>query len=280
MTTFLFWNLNEKPLGESLQRLVESHEVDVLMLAESSQVINNVPTHLEQLNGGWGRCEAFTPRAPRVTLWTRWPLQNVQARLDQPLGRWSISRLFPPNAPDILLVSVHLLSKREMEADEQADFCYELARDIREEEDIVGHRRTLVGGDFNLNPFEVDMIGAVQLHAEATRTVVEARESRKVQGSERFFFYNPMWNFLGDGHNHPGGSYFYEGSRPHRISWNVFDQFLLRPALLPCFELSNLEILTNNGQVSFLQEEHRKPGANGGSDHLPLLLKLDLSKLL
>ncbi len=35
MLTFLFWNVNKKPLQNLIAALVEEHRVDVLILAES-----------------------------------------------------------------------------------------------------------------------------------------------------------------------------------------------------------------------------------------------------
>ena len=35
MVTFLFWNLNQKPLQSAVAKLTLQHEVDVLMLVES-----------------------------------------------------------------------------------------------------------------------------------------------------------------------------------------------------------------------------------------------------
>jgi hypothetical protein len=34
--TFLFWNINRKPLGHLIAELVEEHQVDILLLAECS----------------------------------------------------------------------------------------------------------------------------------------------------------------------------------------------------------------------------------------------------
>jgi len=34
LTTFLFWNINRQPLQEQIANLVETHSVDVVMLAE------------------------------------------------------------------------------------------------------------------------------------------------------------------------------------------------------------------------------------------------------
>ena len=278
MTTFLFWNLNEKPLGELLLRLVELHRVDVLVLAEGESVFNEIP--LWPVRGrAWGLAETIQLSRQRLRIWSRWPQSMMQPRRDHPLGRWTIRQIYPSNSPDILLVGVHLLSKLETESVEQNDFCFELAHDIRREEDVAGHKRTLMIGDFNINPFEVGMISASQLHAEATRTIAE-KGSRTVQGIERSFFYNPMWNFFGDATDKPGGTYYYSGFRSHRVVWNMFDQVLLRPELLPSFTSENLQILTSDGINSFLDGPERQPGANNGSDHLPILLKLDLSQLL
>src|SRR5688572_32875155 len=47
MTTFLFWNLNRRPLLPLIRALVEEHGVDVLVLAES-QLLPEVL--LEELN--------------------------------------------------------------------------------------------------------------------------------------------------------------------------------------------------------------------------------------
>jgi hypothetical protein len=36
MPTFVFWNINEKPLAERIARIAVSHAVDVVVLAESA----------------------------------------------------------------------------------------------------------------------------------------------------------------------------------------------------------------------------------------------------
>jgi hypothetical protein len=47
MLTFLFWNLNGRPLEERVRRLAARHEVDVLILTECSTPI---VTMLQTLN--------------------------------------------------------------------------------------------------------------------------------------------------------------------------------------------------------------------------------------
>lgn len=61
-----------------------------------------------------------------------------------------------------------------------------------------------------------------------------------------------------------------------RFSWNMFDQVLIRPELLPYFRTKELEILTGDGETSFLTARSGVPGAQNGSDHLPIVFKLNL----
>jgi hypothetical protein len=74
--------------------------------------------------------------------------------------------------------------------------CTELARTIGDEERHAGHSRTIVVGDFNMNPFEKGLVGASGLRATMARTVAE-RASRVIQGKPYSFFYNPMWGAPG-----------------------------------------------------------------------------------
>ena len=59
-----------------------------------------------------------------------------------------------------------------------------------EQEQQAGHPRTVLVGDFNMNPFESGMVGAAALHSAMSRQVW-SRGSRTVKGHEYPFFYNP-----------------------------------------------------------------------------------------
>ncbi len=123
------------------------------------------------------------------------------------------------------------------------------------------------------------MISPTALNAESSRLVAQ-RRARNINGHSYPFFYNPMWNFFGDATNgtggtyFSGGTYFYSGSKRVRVSWNIFDQVLVRPALLPLFDTSELKILTGDGERSFLKR-NGTPDKTNVSDHLPILFKLN-----
>jgi hypothetical protein len=57
--------------------------------------------------------------------------------------------------------------------------------------------------------------------------------------------------------------------------WNMFDQVLLRPALLPCFDPAGLLVLDRIGENAVL---HAGRAAVSLSDHLPLVLDLAVEK--
>ena len=139
--------------------------------------------------------------------------------------------------------------------------------------DSYGHDRTLLVGDFNMNPFDYVMNMATGMNAMMTRKCVE-RGSRRLQKQDYPFFYNPMWAFFGDQSKGPAGTHFYRDASPITYFWNIFDQVLIRPALMDAFH-NDVEILTFDGEHSLLTKRGR-PSKARGSDHLPLLFRLEL----
>jgi hypothetical protein len=95
-----------------------------------------------------------------------------------------------------------------------------------------------------------------------------------VQGETRDYFYNPMWANFGDAGSTPPGTYFYDASgREVNYFWNMFDQILVRPALLPCLSTDSVSVVTEIEGDSLLDERGR-PDREIGSDHLPVVLRL------
>ncbi len=64
-----------------------------------------------------------------------------------------------PNA-EILLAVLHFQSQLAWTPDEQALQATVTQREISETEDAVGHQRTVLVGDLNMNPFDLGVTGA------------------------------------------------------------------------------------------------------------------------
>jgi hypothetical protein len=161
-----------------------------------------------------------------------------------------------------------------MEQDDRAALAGCTARLIAEVEQSAGHTRTLVIGDFNMNPFESGMVSSEGFHAILDRRIA-MRGHRTVQKRRRPFFYNPMWRFMNDDRAPACGSHFYQKSKPLCHFWNTFDQVLIRPDLLPVFDDAGLSLIDVIGGESLLDERGR-PNKLQHSDHLPIHLNLNL----
>jgi hypothetical protein len=281
MISFLFWNLmgnqaatwaaRSSALRTHLGRIVANFGVDVLLLAESAFDTSDV---LAALNGGGPDTFCYPPsNSRRIHLFTRLPEATVTDQFnDSSDGRLTIRRLTTSPTTDILLAALHFQSRMAWDALDQAMQTTVLQQDITDTEDVVGHQRTVLVGDLNMNPFDLGVVGAHALNAVMTRDLARG-EGRVMAGRPYRFFYNPMWGCFGDRTPGPAGTYFYSASRPGNHFWHLFDQVLLRPALMDA--LAELRILEEDGQESLLTDR-RRPRSSEVSDHLPVLFRLDL----
>lgn len=269
MTNFLFWNIGRKRLDAHVVALALEHEVDVLVLAESE-----IPpaTALMLLNADVTQYHFPFSLCDKVSIYTRFPASFIQPLFES--RRWTMRRVMLPGQTQILLAAVHMTDKRAWSEQDQVSECHELSAEIRRVEEQVGHSRTVLVGDLNMNPFEHGMVAANGLHAVSARQVA-SRQSRTVQDREYPFFYNPMWSLLGDATPGPPGTLYYPHSGHVSHFWNMFDQVLIRPDLMPLFRSPDLEILSSVGGTSLLNR-NGIPSATVGSDHLPILFKLSL----
>ena len=268
MLTFLFWNVMKRDIGDVVAEMVDTHAVDVVILAEPG------PSHagvLEAVNSVRPGFRLPFSTCDQIHLVANLPTGSVVA-LDE-TDRISARRLVLSGQEPILLVALHAISKLHASEASQQQAIAEVVRFVDRQEAREGHHRTILVGDFNMNPFEAGIIGAGGLHAVMTRE--RARKvSRTVAGSDYRFFYNPMWRCFGDGSPGPPGTCHYPRSEHVSYFWNVFDQILIRPDLLDNFGGESVTVLTHSGERSLL--------TSGGfpnhqfSDHLPLLFRLDV----
>jgi len=271
MVTFLFWNINKQSLSESIASLVDKHRVDILILAET-----NIPDMelTKLLNSQGGPVFSLAPPGlpSPLKIYSRFLSRFVKPVRDS--GGIAIRHLTPPIGRDMLLVAAHLPSKLHQSEQDQILDCTRFARIIEEAELEVGHTRTLVIGDFNMNPFESGIVGAEGIHAVSDRRIA-AKGTRKVRGEHKRFFYNPMWRYFGDIPPGPPGTYFYDTGTQVNLYWNIFDQVLIRPELLDAFSDEKIQIVTQADSKSLISYSGR-PNELVGSDHFPILLTLEL----
>jgi endonuclease/exonuclease/phosphatase family metal-dependent hydrolase len=270
MVTFLFWNLNQKSLEGRVAKLVEKYEVDIVILAECSISPQSMIDALHRRTGR--RFNSPSSKCEKIVIYTRFPEGFLDALCEG--KRFTIRRLTLPGLDEILIVATHFPSKLHWSREDQVLECAVLSDEIRLAEQKAGHSRTMLVGDLNMNPFEDGVVGAKGLHGVMTRQIA-AKQTRIVQEREYPFFYNPMWGRLGDETEGPPGTYYDQRSKPVCFFWNMFDQVLLRPELLPFFRNEEMKILTEDGDEPFVNQTGLLDDSIA-SDHLPILFRLNL----
>lgn len=269
MLRFFFWNIQKQPLEEEVAKVVVERHIDFILLAECTD-----PAHvLRRLHQAGLKNFNYhvNPTQAAVEIFSQLSLDRVI-----PLGDHSgltFRRVLPVIGQEVLLVGAHLPSKLHMSESNHMMLCTRIASRIQEYESLVGHSRTLLVGDLNMNPFEVGLVAANGLHAASSR-VVAKKNARTVQGESFRLFYNPMWSHLGDNNGRPAGTYYHDRSQFVEYFWHTLDQVLVRPDLVDEFAANELEIITRIGDRTLLDDRGR-PDRKQFSDHLPISFLLN-----
>jgi hypothetical protein len=203
----MFWNTKGALLYNEIGAICQDYDVDLAIFAESK--LDRMPL-LEALNLTGPRYFIELPvLGSRLQFFTRYPLEWIEPRYD---GRHASIRLLKhPLGEELLIVAVHLPSKLYQKDQDQEFHVRNLVDVISEQERNIGHNRTLVIGDFNMNPFENGMIVADGFHAVMDKNIAKFVDRRVDRKSYRLF-YNPMWSRLGDDSVGPCGTYYYNNS--------------------------------------------------------------------
>lgn len=269
----LFWNLNGRPLIPMIADLVSEHDVDLLVLAEAEEIHDGKLVKAMSQRSGATFVFHYSPGADRCRFYSRFPITSVHPLIDS--GGISVRSVKAPRCKPIIVAGVHSPSR--LYWDSWGD-RFTLARQIREKleqaEDGQKHRRSIVVGDLNSDPFEEAITNSDGLHAVSARSIAK-RTSRQVAGEKRHFLYNPMWSLLGDLSAGPPGSYYYRRATSSCRFWHMFDQVLLRPELIDSFLPSELRLLTSVAGTT-LTGDGSEPDSSVASDHFPLVFELDL----
>lgn len=264
----LFWNLGHSAPLELVADLVAEHQADIVILVESK---HGLAATVEALNTRTrSTYEIPVTIEDKFHFFTRVPRERIEILFDG-VGMM-VRRIRPVLGEDFIVCSIHLPSKLHRDAMDQVTLCSRWIRHLTDAEKRVAHRRTVVVGDMNMNPFEPGVVGSEGFHAVSSR-LIAAREFRKVLAEERSLFYNPMWSMMGD-HAGPPGTFYYASSNPISYFWNTFDQVLLRPHFARVFMPGDIVIPTAVADRSLLNSR----GEPVMSDHLPIVATLRLEE--
>jgi hypothetical protein len=275
--SFIFWNVMRRPLGVRIARLAKNTVADIIIVAECDDP-GGVLDALNKSTGGNYHLTSMVQddaliQKEKLCVFSALPRGSMITRFDNPAQRLTIRQLkIQGSVGDVIVAIAHLPSQFNWSRAAVDAYAGEISRDIIRVEQDLGHQRTVLVGDINLNPFDTGLVGSFAMNAVSTRHIAR-RGKREVQGKEYPFFYNPMWAHFSDRTVGPAGTYFLRSPDPTEHYWNILDQVLLRPELMD--RLNDLRIQETDGDQTLVTDEG-VPDTVNGSDHLPLFFSLEL----
>lgn len=281
MTNFGFWNVDSLRAVETdlreIPRLVGElaldRSLDILFLIECAIPVESLMAAFR------GRVNYYPiPCGKRFKVFATFNPKFM--RLLEPLlpdDRFDVWHLTLPLQEDVLLCVVHGPDKRNNSPEAQGLFLQQVVEALSHFEKEVGHDRSIVLGDFNANPFDPPVTSVLGMNAVISRAIAQGGP-RRIRKRSYSYFYNPMWNLLGDAATRGSApaTYYYQGSDTNELYWHMLDQVLIRPPLLERFDVANLEIVTKV-RTTQLTRANGTPDRTRFSDHLPVVFGVDLS---
>ena len=274
---FLFWNLQKNnSFFNVICEMVKENSIGVAMFAEFP--VGEQKRLLEDLKKVYPAFRYVQSVKPaKVEIFTVLPESELFTMLDE--RRFTVKRYISKTlGKSFNLVLCHLDSKtNDANAESnQAEEVRFVAQAICELEASEKNGYTIVCGDLNMNPFEEGMVGSSCFNAVMDKTIARNLK-RTVFGREYKMFYNPMWGLLGDnGRSVVSGTHFFNPHRHVQYFWNMFDQVLIRPEVIPYFSDRYLRILTGTKSMSLLTDNHTMRTIY--SDHLPIKFSIKTKK--
>ncbi len=262
---FAFWNIHKKDLSREVVDLCSSSGIDILVLCEHENLDENlVKSRLAALNLEY-RFEYIDRKSKSIII----RREDIKCRVIQDAYRYSVYKIKLGDF-DILLFGIHLPSQLHKTEDELFALSTRIKCEIENIENINGIEKTLIVGDFNMNPFSKGMVDSYGFNAIMCKQTALTLK-RKVDHEDVLYFYNPMWRLMGNNEKNVLGSYFHHKNSTSYV-WNTFDQVIMRPQLTELFNEDSLKIVSQFGELDLLN--NGRPNIRLYSDHLPIIFEL------
>lgn len=258
----LFWNLNKRDNADLALTCMREEEVGIAAFAEYSgtEFSDDLFIRSGYHSIGLGGCD-------KVKIIAREPIEILDCFEE---SRFTV---LPMKIGETYFVvaAAHLVD-RMSSADPEPRLV-----DIRKMMDVIhGYEtkasigKTIIMGDLNANPYDKELLLPNAFNAMLFKGIVRNKATRTWCGDEYPYLYNPTIHWLSE-ESENYGSFYYSGDCTSPV-WNCYDQALVSPELMDSINsYSYLKRIGDRDLIAKVRPDSKI------SDHLPLLVDIDLS---
>lgn len=297
MTKILSWNIhtNKGSVTKDLQRviteIVNENFIDIIVLQEAFGSFINTA-----LNAGLLQYDEILFPGNTVQKGVRiFTKQNTfhtstfikKGKKGNKLKFVSLKKL--NGTEEFNIAGVHLHSKVGNTERQRLWKSLPIIEEIKEFEKKSLNNRTIIVGDFNHNPYEINLCDPYYLNAKDSKNLITTLTTKPISKKFGDFWYNPMWNLLGDydytsskkNKERVTGTYF-RYTEDETPIWNLIDGFILRPSIMDRVNYKECKIITSTkSEPSFLKPltiaKNESLIYEYLSDHLPIKFSITIN---
>ena len=258
----LFWNLGKNDSAALALECMQSNGVSVAAFAEysrtefSDEMLNDVGYRLV----GKGGCD-------KIKVLVDNSVYDIDLYEE---SRFSVF-VFEALEAKFIFATTHLVDRRSSPSPGKRVKQIGAMMDvIHGYENACGVDRTVIMGDFNSNPYDIELLQPSAFNAMLFKGILRARDSRTWDGEDYPFMYNPTVHWLSED-TETYGSIYYSSDDGTGPVWNCFDQALVSPELMD--SVKGYSYLKKIGDMDLIAKWCPRREI---SDHLPLLVEIDI----
>jgi len=276
---FFTWNVknnSDQRFYEDLNLQLIKDEIDILILQECFQ-----DTHISELVNYIEIKDYLNSKGQR---WVRVFLKkssllNHDGQTSYASNKLRCATIETSDNFKFNLAAIHFYSGAGKTSGQQLFENRELPGHIKDFEIKQKNEHTLIVGDLNYRPFDLELIHPDFFNTTSDKSIIRIFKERRMGSFTYRYFYNPMWNLLGD-HNYitrqekVSGTYYWYADDVGKYNWNLIDGVILSPELMDNVDMESLEIVTELNSKSLikksLNDSKESLLVKGYSDHLPV----------
>ena len=249
--------------------MILEYQIDIAAFVECDNL--DVPSLIDILtnsNQQWKLIEVYPNSDIRLIA-----KKSIQISVIKEERHYSIFSI--KNQTDIfLLIIVHLASGLYLEESARDTRAGNISRLLQKKEQEIFKQdnfKSIIVGDFNLQPYSRGIIGVNEFNATMSQNIAK-KISRVVDGETKYFYYNPMWKLMGDNKLVQGTYYNANNFQDKSIYWYCFDEVLIRPYFIDKFNWDFFDIIDRTKDYNFI--DNNKINNRQYSDHLPIKFEI------